>query len=160
MPKPSKPIKRRLSTAAREGIAPLSQTAEYALRAMTRLAQAKDEPALRAADLAADTHVPVHYLSKVLRRLVAAGLLESQKGHGGGFTLKRAAEQIRFADVLDAMGEAPVEGHCAFGWGNCDSKRPCPLHPAWTVLNGALQDWASKTTLADVAGQPGRRKRG
>lgn len=160
MRKSAKPSgKRRLGVVAREGIAPLSQTAEYALRAMTRLAQQGDQPALRATDLAVDTHVPVHYLSKVLRRLVAAGLLTSQKGHGGGFALSRPASQIRFADVLGAMGEAPVGGRCAFGWGNCDAKRPCPLHPAWSVLNDALQSWASRTTLADVSTAPGERKR-
>jgi len=161
MPKSARPSgKRRVSVVGREGIAPLSQTAEYALRAMTRLAQQRgDETALRATDLARDTHVPVHYLSKVLRRLVAAGLLTSQKGHGGGFVLARPAAQIRFADVLGAMGEAPVGGRCAFGWGNCDAKKPCPLHPAWSVLNDALQSWAGRTTLADVSPIPGERKR-
>ena len=72
-------------------IAPISQTAEYALRAMSHLAR-PDAAAMRAIDLARATQVPVHYLSKVLRRLVDAGLLHSQKGHGGGFVLARRAD--------------------------------------------------------------------
>ncbi|MFO0570517.1 MAG: Rrf2 family transcriptional regulator [Polyangiaceae bacterium] len=159
MRKPTKGASKRRTKAASEGIAPLSQTAEYALRAMTRLAQPGDTQALRATEISADTRVPVHYLSKVLRRLVGAGLLVSQKGHGGGFTLARPAAEIRFADVLEAMGEAPATGRCAFGWGNCDSRNPCPLHPAWTVLNDALQAWAGKTTLADVSVRSLLRKR-
>ncbi|MCC6664181.1 MAG: Rrf2 family transcriptional regulator [Polyangiaceae bacterium] len=141
---------RKLPIARRDGIAPVSQSAEYALRVMTCLARG-DQIARTATDLAAEASVPVHYLSKVLRRLVAAGLLSSQKGHGGGFVLARPASKIRFADVLGAMGEAPVGGRCAFGWGKCDAKNPCPLHPAWSALSDALQSWAGDTTLADVA---------
>src|SRR5262245_25949627 len=106
------------------GVAPFSQTAEYALRALACLATST-EP-LRALDLGERTQVPVHYLSKVLRRLVGARLLVSQKGHRGGFVLARAPRQIRFIDVLEAVGEAPVAGRCAFGWERCDANHPCP----------------------------------
>lgn len=153
---------RKLPIAQRDGIAPVSQSAEYALRVMTCLARG-DQIARTATDLASEATVPVHYLSKVLRRLVAAGLLSSQKGHGGGFVLARPPSKIRFADVLGAMGEAPVGGRCAFGWGKCDAKAPCPMHPVWTVLSDALQTWAAKTTLADVAAaapQKRRKRRG
>lgn len=117
---------------------------------MAYLARPHAEP-MRAADLSRATQVPVHYLSKVLRRLVHARLLVSQKGHGGGFVLARPARKIRFADVLAAVDEAPRGGHCAFGWGECDERHPCPLHPAWSKLNDALTSWADRTTLADVA---------
>ncbi|MBK7584450.1 MAG: Rrf2 family transcriptional regulator [Myxococcales bacterium] len=131
-------------------VAPISQTAEYALRAMAELALAESGTALPALELSRATNVPVHYLSKVLRRLVAAGLLISHKGHGGGFVLARPAHRIRFADVLDAIGEAPVSGRCAFGWGDCDASRPCPLHPAWSTLNDSLVRWANDSTLANL----------
>ena len=130
--------------------APLSQTAEYALRAMAALSR-PDAGAMRAIDLSRATSVPSHYLSKVLRRLVEAQLLVSQKGHGGGFVLARPAAEIHFADVLDAVDQAPASGRCAFGWGSCDARNPCPLHPAWSRLNEALISWASGPTLADVA---------
>ena len=130
--------------------APISQTAEYALRAMACLA-APGGGAMRALDLSRATQVPPHYLSKVLRRLVHAGLLDSQKGHGGGFTLARPASKIRFADVLAAVDEAPETGRCAFGYAQCDAKNPCPLHPAWSKLNEQMSSWAERTTLASVS---------
>lgn len=142
-------------------VSALSQTAEYAFRAMACLAQDRPVPGLRAQDLSELTEVPVHYLSKVLRKLVAAGLLVSQKGHHGGFVLARPARQIRFAEILAAVGEAPAPGRCAFGWGNCDVRNPCPLHPAWMALTNSLQGWANSMTLADVAchGSPRRSRR-
>jgi Rrf2 family protein len=130
-------------------IAPIGRTAEYALRAMAEIA-AEPAGALRAADLAARTRVPVHYLSKVLRRLVAAGLLRSRKGHGGGFALARHPSRIAFADVLHAVGNDFETSRCAFGYGECNRQRPCRLHPAWSKLRGALGRWANETTLAGL----------
>ncbi len=128
----------------------LPQTAEYALRAMTYLASRPLGEAQRASDLAQSTDIPVHYLSKILRRLVAQGLLTSEKGHGGGFALALAPEHIRFLDVLLAAGFSAAPNRCAFGWGNCNPQNPCPLHPAWSKLNDSFWLWATSTTLADV----------
>jgi len=129
----------------------VSQTAEYALRAMTFLANhGTEEGGVRAADLAEGVSVPLAYLQKILRRLVVAELLESRKGHGGGFRLAKTPAEISFGAVLRAADFDIEEGHCAFGWSDCDPEHPCPLHPAWSRLNESLRDWAENTTLADV----------
>ncbi len=128
----------------------LSQTAEYALRAMARLTTASPEAPVRARDLSAATGIPPQYLSKILRRLVLAGLLESQKGRGGGFTLAYAPEEIRFVDILEAVDAYPAPGRCAFGWGACNGDHPCPLHAAWTQMSETFHSWANNMTLAEV----------
>ncbi len=128
----------------------LSQTAQYALRAMAQLASAEHGQPLKAADLVPATRIPVSYLSKVLRRLVEAELLVSQKGHGGGFTLARAPKNIRFMDILRAVDCLPESNRCAFGRGECDKSHPCALHPVWSRLDGVVRHWAETTTLADI----------
>lgn len=128
----------------------LNQTAEYALRAMAVLAELGAGEGLKSADLAERTGIPVAYLSKVMRRLVLEKLVESRKGHGGGFRLAQPARDIRFLDVLRAADHLPVPDRCAFGWGSCDAKHPCSLHQAWSELNRAVLSWAEDTTLADL----------
>ncbi len=128
----------------------LPQTAEYALRAMSCLAAAPPGEGVRAVDLSAQSGVPPAYLSKILRRLVLAGLLTSRKGHHGGFALARPPASITFADILAAADAGPDAGRCAFGWSQCDPGAPCPLHPAWSGLQGSFVEWSSATTLADV----------
>ncbi len=128
----------------------LPQTAEYALRAMTYMANLPPETAVRARDLSQATTIPSHYLSKVLRRLVLAGLLTSQRGHGGGFCLAREPHLIRFLDIMVALDFRPDPSRCSFGWGSCDPSKPCPLHSAWSRLNSAFCAWAAETTLATV----------
>ncbi len=128
----------------------LPQTVEYALRAMAYIANMPEGVAVRARDLSTATGVPAPYLSKLLRRMVVAGLLESQKGHGGGFTLAMPPRFVRFLDIMMAADFRPDPTHCAFGWGACKPAMPCPLHPTWNGLNEALCTWAANTTLANV----------
>lgn len=129
----------------------LNQTTVYALRAMARLATLPSGESARGTDLAEQTGVPLHYLAKVLRRLVAHGLLVAQRGHGGGFALARPPNRMRFFEILAALDQMPAPDRCAFGWGRCDPHHPCPLHPAWSKLNASFRTWALSTTLADVA---------
>jgi len=129
----------------------ISQTAEYAIRAMSSIATLPAAEKVRAADLGRFTGIPAPYLSKILRRLVLADLLISQKGQGGGFALSRPAREICFIDILDAVDAFPASGRCAFGWGACNEEAPCPLHGAWSRLNENLTEWAASTTLAEIA---------
>ena len=136
----------------------LPQTAEYALRALACLVRPPGAAGLRSRDIAEVSGVPPAYLQKILRRLVAAGLLESQKGHGGGFRLAREPRKIRFVDVLEAVeGDSKLRA-CAFGWSRCDPSRPCPLHPAYAELKESFSAWASRMTLADVLDVAPRRR--
>lgn len=127
----------------------LPQTAEYALRAVAQLAILAPGEMMRATDLAKKTHVPRHYMAKVLRRLVAAGLLDVHKGPGGGYLLAHPPSRITFVRVFEAVGVAPADG-CAFGFARCDAQKPCPLHPSWSAVKEEIRSWAEKTTLADV----------
>lgn len=129
----------------------ISQTAVYALRAMAWLTTVPADQPVRVKDLSTATGIPSHYLSKVMRRLVLAGLVTSQKGQGGGFQLSKPPADIPFIDILTAVDAYSTDGRCAFGWGECDAAHPCPLHGAWSRLNEQLRAWAEGTTLADIA---------
>ncbi|MBX3462774.1 MAG: Rrf2 family transcriptional regulator [Planctomycetes bacterium] len=128
----------------------LNLTAVYGLRAMATLAGLGPGESLNAAELSARTGVPQQYLSKVMRKLVVARLVRSQRGHGGGFSLQQPKARIRIADVLRAIDLDLGGGSCAFGYAACDPDNPCPLHPLWTRLQAGLDAWTCGSTLADV----------
>ena len=136
----------------------LTQTAEYALRAMACLACHEGDEPMRSKELADSANIPAHYVSKVMRRLVVAKLVHSKRGHGGGFSLAKPPKDITFLQILNAT-DLFIEGErCAFGLGNCDHQNPCPLHKAWTELKLHMWTWANQTTLAgyspDAPGAP------
>jgi len=137
----------------------VSQTAEYALRAMVFLAGLPAGAAATSRQVSKATAIPPTYAAKVLRRMVAHGLLIGQKGHGGGFQLARPAARIRFQDILEAVDENVVTDRCAFGLGRCNTRRPCPLHESASSLRESVLAWARSTTLADVQRRtPARRQ--
>ena len=133
----------------------VSQTAEYALRAMVHLALLPREEAATGKAVSEATGIPLPYAAKVLRMLVEAGLLVGRKGHHGGFALSRPAARIKFADVLAAVDEDLFEKRCAFGWGKCNARTPCALHSSVSDLRESVIAWANRTTLADAAGSTG-----
>lgn len=128
----------------------LNQTSHYALRAMTRLVTAGDSMPVSAKDLARQVDVPVHYLSKIMRKMVEAGYVRSQKGHGGGFVLDTDPEELKIIDVLTAAGFDIDKQPCVFGWEKCSNEEPCPLHPVWKRLKECFNDWACNTSFEEI----------
>jgi Rrf2 family transcriptional regulator, iron-sulfur cluster assembly transcription factor len=128
----------------------LNQTSHYALRAMTCLTLSGSAEPVNSRQLAEKTGVPPHYLSKIMRKFVEAGYVISQKGHGGGFLIKKPLESIRIIDVLNASGFDPDDQPCVFGWDKCSDTKPCPLHPVWKRLKDHFKEWAFNTSMEDV----------
>ena len=130
----------------------ISQASEYAIRALTLLAQRYgdgDEYHL-AREVAADLDVPAPFLSKILVTLVGRGVLESRRGRGGGFRLARPPEQVALYEVVDALEHLGRTRACVLGQEECSDERACPLHDFW---KRASADWLARltsTTLRDL----------
>ena len=123
----------------------LSKTAEYALRAVVLLGRdpSRAESAERLAEV---TKVPRRYLHKVLQDLVRGGLVQSQSGPGGGYSLALAAEQVTILDVVNAV--APLERirHCPLGLAS--HTKLCPLHQELDKAYAATEAAFARVTLA------------
>lgn len=110
----------------------ISQTVEYALRAMANLASLAGAAATNQA-IARATHVPQAYLSKVMRDLVRAELVRSFRGPNGGFILARDAHAITLLDIVNAVDPIRrVDAH------HLDDPINAPLRPARRCLDDAL----------------------
>ena len=104
----------------------ISQTVEYALRAVVTIAQHDGQPCT-AKKLAEITLVPLPYLSKLMQGLVKSGIMSSQRGLHGGFVLKKDPEELTILDVVDVVEPFQRIHTCPL---NIDShgKTLCPLH--------------------------------
>src|SRR5450432_987244 len=104
----------------------LSQTAEYALRAMVSLAGG-EKRARTALDLAEESKVPFDYLSKILNSLSRAGLVSGQRGRGGGFQSARPASLMTVLEVVTAVDPLKRIRTCPLGL-KAHGTNLCPLH--------------------------------
>lgn len=125
----------------------ISKTAEYALRATVWLSQAPDRPA-SADRLAEVTKVPRRYLHKVVQDLVRGGLVRSQPGPGGGYSLNRKPDEITILDVVNAV--APLERITRCPLGLTSHKKLCPLHRELDNVYANAEKALARVTLADL----------
>jgi Rrf2 family protein len=137
----------------------ISQAAEYALRAMLLLV-ARDGGPLTAGQIARQAHIPGGSLAKVLAVLVRAGLVSSQRGINGGFSLGRAPEGLTLMDIVRAVDPSHRIRRCPLGIPQHVSL--CPLHRRIDAAVAAAERELRGTTLAALAAQqheppPGRR---
>lgn len=126
----------------------ISQTAEYALRALIWLASRPDEQ-LSARQVAKATKVPAGYLAKVLQNLARAELLASQRGVGGGFMLAHAPEDISIWRIVDAVDPIKRIRSCPLDI-KSHGVNLCPLHSRIDATIALVQDAFESTTLADL----------
>lgn len=131
----------------------LSQTAEYALRAMVCLAETPGIPRT-VQELAGLAQVPQGYLAKVMQSLVRAGLVRSQRGLNGGFTLQPPVGTLTVLDVINAVDPLKRIHKCPIDRPE-HAKKLCPLHKrldeALALIEGAFR----QSVLADLLEGPG-----
>lgn len=140
----------------------LSMTAQYALRAFVYIATRGNGRPVLAKEIASHTGVPLHYLSRILRDAVRAGLLESARGVGGGFRLSKPRERIKLLDVLSPFDDVLNRSRCPFGQPRCNDQHPCGFHEYWKPISTAYWRMLEETTLGDIdtKGLSGGRKQG
>lgn len=131
----------------------ISQTVEYALRAMVVLAQNPDSPQT-AQSIAATAKLPTDYLLKVMQALGRAGLVNAQRGKHGGFTLAREADAITILDVLNSVDPIQRIHRCPLGL-KSHGTRLCALHRRLDSALALVEDAFSSTTLSDILDSPG-----
>lgn len=126
----------------------ISQTIEYALRAMIHLTGLKPGTSANSEVIAKRTKVPKGYLSKILRDLVVADLVKSQRGPNGGFCLARAASSISMIDIVNAI--EPIKRITSCPLGNPAHVELCPLHRCLDSALASIERDFAQTTLAAI----------
>jgi FeS assembly SUF system regulator len=111
-----------------------------------------------AQELAERVHLESPTVSKLLKLLAAAGLIESFRGVNGGYRLAREPARISVADIVTAM-EGPIGmTECSAQAGACDHESHCGVRVNWQRINQAIAGALASVTLADMLGPAARRK--
>lgn len=131
----------------------ISQTVEYALRAIVTIAQHDGKPCT-AQQISKITQVPAPYLSKLMQRLVRAGIANSQRGLHGGFVLTKEPGELTIWDVVDAVEPFQRIQECPLGIQSHGSTL-CPLHRRLDRAMAIVEEQFRSTTVADVLNEPG-----
>ncbi len=130
----------------------ITQTVEYALRAMIHLSHHAPD-AQTTEQIAVATKVPSAYLSKVLQGLRRAELLHLRRGIGGGVSLVKPPDEITILDVVNAVDPLQRIVSCPLKLASHGEKL-CPLHRRMDDAMASVEQAFANSTLADVLADP------
>lgn len=132
----------RLSTRARQAVIALIDVA---------LQQRAGPVAL--AGISRRRKVSVSYLEQMFTELRRAGLVESTRGPGGGYTLARNSSLVTVADIVRAVDrpEAPPAGRQPKD--GADGGQQCLTPELWSALNRHVIEYLQSVTLKMLVDQ-------
>jgi len=128
----------------------ISKLTDYAIVVLGHMAQAEGQTHT-AAGLAEATGVAAPTVSKILKMLGKAGILNSTRGAHGGYCLAQAPESTSVAAVIFAL-EGPIAlTECEGERGGCEQSDSCHAKGSWDVINRAVRAALESVSLADMA---------
>lgn len=141
---------------ARSSLMNVGRRVDYALRALCYLAAQDDDRVVTCTEIQSRQDVPAHFLSKILRRLVARGVLESVPGARGGFRLGRPADRISVRQVYECIeGQLSlidcVERRDAF----CCFAGVCAQREVWRGAQHVLFEYLDGISVRQIADRAG-----
>ncbi len=130
----------------------ISQKLEYAMRAMIELSAHREDGALvPAREIAQAQQIPLRFLEQQLGALHKAGLVESFRGAGGGCRIAKDPQEIRVADIADAIEGQLFPMFCLEPSDHtCFADSQCGLQGFWGDVARAIQRVFEETTVADL----------
>ncbi|MFU8860451.1 MAG: RrF2 family transcriptional regulator [Cyclonatronaceae bacterium] len=127
----------------------LSKACTYGVLASLFVAkQSENSSYVSIREMSDELNISFHFLTKILQKLTAEGILKSHKGPRGGVLLARPANMITVLDVVVAIDGEKVFNECVLGLPGCGSQHPCPLHNYWVTVREDLREMFSAKTLA------------
>jgi Rrf2 family iron-sulfur cluster assembly transcriptional regulator len=138
----------------------IGRRVDYAVRALSFLAGQPPEKIISRADIEKSQDIPSFYLSKIMKDLVAGGLVRSHIGSKGGFTLAKLASSITIKDVYETVERPLVLMDCLErGADYCSYCSVCTQKSIWEEAQKVLADFLGRISINDIADRQGLKER-
>ncbi|MGY4516739.1 SUF system Fe-S cluster assembly regulator [Lysobacter sp. HA18] len=127
----------------------VTKLTDYATVVLTVLAAARGE-VLSATEIADRAGLEATTVSKVLKPLAQAALVEGFRGAHGGYRLGRPARDVALIEVIEAM-EGPLSvTECSVHEGHCGIESSCGTRRGWRRINDVITQSLRAVTLQDL----------
>ena len=128
-----------------------SQATNYALHTMLYFVALPVGTTIGVQRLAEFQGLSPTYLSKILTRLVKAGMIESTPGINGGYRLRRNKADLSFLEVIHAIEGTASLFQCADELNH----RGCLIQQVMTQAEQQMEDYLKERKLVELVGQLG-----
>jgi Rrf2 family protein len=132
----------------------LSKKSQYAFQALRYLTEQYEQGPVLISQIAKKKRIPLKFLETILLELKKAGILDSKKGKGGGYFLKKHPAKVKIASVIRLMNGPIALLPCVSLYfyercKNCDEKN-CGLHDMMLEVRDATLGILENRTLQDL----------
>jgi len=127
----------------------VTRLTDYATVVLTVLA-ARPDAVLSSAELAELAGLEVPTVSKLLKPLAQAGLVEGFRGVRGGYRLARPAADISLVEIVEAMEGPLAMTECSLDHGECGISQQCGVRANWRRINDVVADALRSVSLAQM----------
>jgi len=127
----------------------ITREADYAIRTIRFFYQNKNIVKLISTKtLSEETEVPYRFLRKIVKKLVDAKILISQKGKGGGLALFPRKTDLSLLDILEIIDPLNIKLNiCTSTKKICSRSTTCPVCKELTILQEKFHSELSKVTF-------------
>lgn len=144
----------------RSSLLQVGRRVDYAVRALAYLAGQPPEKIVGKAEIEKSQDIPSHYLSKIMKDLVAGGFVNSHVGSKGGFRLAKASQEISIKEIYECVeGPLVLMQSVVKGEEYCLYYSACTQISIWAKAQNLLAGYLSKVSIADIADRQGLRER-
>ena len=132
----------------------ISTKGRYALRVMIDLAEHQTDEFISLRGIAQRQEISEKYLESIIRMLVKARVLESLRGKGGGYRLRKSPDQYTVGSILRLTEDSLAPVSCLE-----ENADPCPRSGAcrtfrlWKGLDRVIHEYLESVTIADLMEQ-------
>jgi Rrf2 family protein len=132
----------------------LSKKSQYAFKALAYLTEKFNKGPVLISEISTKKNVPLKFLENILLELKKAGILESKKGKGGGYFLKKDPADIKVVTIVRIVNGPVAMLPCVSlnfykRCDNCD-ETSCGLHDIMIQVRDASLAVLENKTLADL----------
>ena len=118
----------------------ITRQADYAVRAVSYLAQIGADRRAATSQIAKEQQIPPSFLAQIVSQLSVAGLLQTSRGARGGVTLAKAPEEISLLEVVEAIDGPILLNDCVSDSNDCEFADKCLVRPIWIDAQTYLVD--------------------
>ena len=129
----------------------VSTKGRYALRVMIDLSEHQTDEFISLKDIAQRQEISDKYLESIILMLVKARVLESLRGKGGGYKLRKSPEAYTVGSILRLTEESLAPVSCLEpGADTCPKAEKCQTLPLWQGLDKVINEYLDSVTIADL----------
>ncbi len=129
----------------------ITQQADYAVRIVLDLALHPAGERVSSDGIARRQKIPVAFIAKIVARLAAHHLIQTQRGVNGGICLARPAAEVTLLHVVEAIDGPVTLNRCVQQPSGCPRDRTCAVHPIWSTLCTEFRARLNSYDFAQIA---------